>query len=426
MRHFYHSAKIALGMMGLRKAFTGPLWIQIGIANPCNHRCIMCWDHPSFPRQNRVDTAQQRQTISQEPNEFTNPGNQFMELNMLKDLMEDLQHLGTRRIELAGRGEPTLHPKFAQIVEMLKKHSFNVGIVTNGSLLSRQQYEHLVSNGVDRVVISLNAATSDTYPRIHTTAKPETFDQIIHNLHELRQIKQSQGKKKPRVMLSFVISCANFQQGFQMIERGKEVGADQVVFKYAIPHPNVAFIELTAKEKNEFSGHLPAFVERAESYGINLKVEPPIGDMTGEAYIYHKKTKVIYSKIPCYIGWVFSLITAEGLVMPCCQCNETMGDLRNQRFREIWHSKKYDNFRARMKGFPKLRPVPLNCGCDECSFEKINTTIYNILHFYHPVTLHRAQRDFSLLQLLPAIFKGKTTRGAKDRKEHFERRDHIC
>jgi MoaA/NifB/PqqE/SkfB family radical SAM enzyme len=419
MIHFWHSCKIALGMMGLRRAFTGPLWVQIGIANACNHRCIMCWDHPSFPDPR---AAQETEPSPEKPVEGTNQNAQFMKLNVLRNLIQDMKQLGTRRIELAGRGEPTLHPHFDRIVRLLKDHDFNISIVTNGSLLSRKQYERMVVDGVDRVVISLNAATADTYPNVHTTAKPETFDRIIGNLQELKQLKQSQGTNKPSVMLSFVISRVNYKEGLQIIERGKDVGADQIVFKYAIPHPGITFIELTKEEKIEFSSQLSAFIQRAELYGIELKVEPPIGDTTGNSQMHHRKTELIYSKIPCYIGWAFSLITAEGLVFPCCQCSQAVGDLRKQRFRDIWHSQKYSDFRERMKTLPKRQYVPLDCECDECSFEKINTTIYNILHFYHPVTLHKAQRDFSLLQLLPAVFKGKTVKGARARKSHFERK----
>jgi wyosine [tRNA(Phe)-imidazoG37] synthetase (radical SAM superfamily) len=413
MMHLYHSLKIALGMMGQRKAFAGPLWVQIGISDVCNHRCIMCWDHPSVPRQNIPVEADLGKTILDEPLEAAKTGIQFMHMNVLEDLVEDLRRLGTQRIELAGRGEPTLHPEFNRVVQMLKKHSFNVGIVTNASLLNPEQYDHLLKNDVDRVIISLNAADSGTYPLIHTTARPETFDQIIYSLQQLHKMKRLHGKKKPTVMLSYVISRANFGQGLEMIQRAKEVGAEQIVLKYAVPHPKVSFIELTEGEKREFSTQVPTFVKHAKSCGIDLKIEPPIGDMTGDRDIYHGKTKVVYSRIPCYIGWIFALVTAEGLVFPCCQCGESIGDLRKQRFREIWHSREYGGFRKRMKSLRKLKREPLNCQCDECSFEKINTTVYNKLHFYNPITLHHAQRDFSLMQLLPAILRGETTQGAK-------------
>ena len=214
-------------------------------------------------------------------------------------------------------------------------------------------------------------------------------------------------------MLSFVISRLNYQEGRIMIDRAHEVGADQVLLKYAITYPNIRFIELTDEEKRAFSRQVPDFLQRARSYGIDLKVEPPIGDLTADPALYHKKTTTIYSKIPCYIGWYFTLITAEGTVIPCCQCMQQMGNLKYQSFREIWHSQRYSAFREKMKQLPKRFLEPTNCACDDCSYDKINTTVYNRLHFYNPVCLYDGQREFTLIQLLPVIFQGKVTKGAK-------------
>ncbi|NIM99465.1 MAG: radical SAM protein [candidate division Zixibacteria bacterium] len=412
MRHLWHSIKIATGMMGTPKAFTGPFWVQIGIANPCNHRCIMCWDHPTYVPENRpYPTVESKRFYEEHPEINRDKG--FMDLGMLEALMEDLHDLGTRRVELAGRGEPTLHPRFDRVVEILKGRGFNVGIVTNGSLLHRKRCEHIVSHGLDRIVVSLNAGTRDTYPRIHTTETPEDYDRVLHNLQVLREIKTIQGKKLPRVMLSFVISRHNCDEGLTMIDRGKDVGADQIVFKYVVPYPNIEFLELREEEKRSFSRQLPTLSDRARSYGIDLKVEPPIGDLAADPRLSHRKTEIVYSKIPCYIGWYFALITAEGSVSPCCQCMEQMGHLRHQRFRGIWYSVRYSDFREKMKRFPERFDDPTNYACDECDFEKVNTTVYNTLHFHRPVRLHDGQREFSFVQLLPRIFSGRSTHGAK-------------
>ncbi|KPJ68680.1 hypothetical protein AMJ44_05700 [candidate division WOR-1 bacterium DG_54_3] len=87
---------------------------------------------------------------------------------MLKELIADLHKLDTRWIELVGRGKPTFHPNFDQIVEMLKDHRFTVGIATNGTLLTPKQCKHLIHCRLDGILVSLNAATCDTYRLIHT------------------------------------------------------------------------------------------------------------------------------------------------------------------------------------------------------------------------------------------------------------------
>ena len=100
---------------------------------------------------------------------------------MLKELIADLHKLDTRWIELVGRGKPTFHPNFDQIVEMLKDHRFTVGIATNGTLLTPKQCKHLIHCRLDRIIVSLNAGTRDTYPVSHTAEKPEGFDKVIRS-----------------------------------------------------------------------------------------------------------------------------------------------------------------------------------------------------------------------------------------------------
>jgi MoaA/NifB/PqqE/SkfB family radical SAM enzyme len=412
MANLWHTIRLAVGMTGTRKAYTGPLWVQIGLANPCNHRCVMCWDHPSHVPKDAPYTDESSRAFYEEHPEI-NRDKGFIALDKLEELADDLHGLGTRRVELVGRGEPTLHPHFEKAIEILKSRNFHVGLVTNGSRLSRDRCANLVDQGVDRVVVSLNAGTRTTYPLIHTTETPERFDAVLDRLRTLREIKGKARRELPRVMLSFVITEANHREAEEMLERAHEVGADQVVMKYAIPYPGIRFIELDEAQKRAFSRGNPELQRRADAYGIDLKLEPPIGDLTAAPDLYHKKTETVYSKISCYIGWYFSLITAEGSVSPCCQCMEHMGNIEEQSFTEIWKSSRYAGFRERMKKFPERRETSGKCACDECSFDKINTTVYNTLHFYAPVHLYEAQREFALSQLLPAILRGKTPSGAR-------------
>jgi len=412
MKNILHCFKIVAGFMGKRKAFTGPLWVQIGISNPCNHRCIMCWDHPSVVAENSpYPTEEHERYYKSYPEIDRDKG--FMDLEMLRELIADLRNLGTRRIELVGRGEPTLHPKFDQVIEILKNYEFTVGMATNGSLLTPKRCEHLVRCGLDRIIVSLNAGTRNIYPSIHTTEKPESFDKIVENIKILDKIKHQMGKNIPLMALSFVISRINWNEGLKMIDRAGEAGANRIIFKYVTSYPNIEYLELTDEEKRDFSKQTTAFIRRAKRYGMDIKLEPPIGDETADIKLSHQKNKTIYSRIPCYIGWYFTLVTAEGSVIPCCQCMIKMGDLKHQRFTDIWYSDRYDDFREKMKRFPEHYNALRNCACDQCEFEKINTTIYNKLHFYSPLHLHNAQSELSFFQLLRMIMQGQEARGSK-------------
>lgn len=420
IRHIWHCVKIAAGTMGTRRALTGPLWVQIGIANKCNHRCVMCWDHPARLHLGSESAPPLPSFLAERTSLLQQRS--FMEWDMLQDLVDDLEALGTRRVELAGRGEPMLHPAFDDMVLMLKERGFNVGVVTNGTQLSARRCEDLVRVGLDRLVLSLNAGNRETYPQVHTTASPDDYDKIVEHVREIHRIKSAQRCTHPQIMVSYVISRLNCYEGLAMIERASQIGADQVLFKYAVPYPGIKSVELTENEKRGFSEQIPELLSRARSYRLDLKLEPPIGEQPAGGRVTREKQETIYSHIPCYIGWLFALITAEGLVSPCCQCDEPVGDLRKERFRSIWNSKRYAQFREIMKQLPQTGADGVKCACDQCAFEKNNITMHNLLHFYRPAYLHEGQREFSLWQLLPAIFDGRTTRGANSTRRRYTKR----
>src|SRR5260221_7716273 len=48
-RRLRQLAWIGAGSLGVTggRAPVGPLHAQIGVSDPCNHKCVMCWDHPA-------------------------------------------------------------------------------------------------------------------------------------------------------------------------------------------------------------------------------------------------------------------------------------------------------------------------------------------------------------------------------------------
>ncbi len=77
----------------------------------------------------------------------------------------------------------------------------------------------------------------------------------------------------------------------------------------------------------------------------------------------------IIDLLPCYVGWIYSRILANGDVIPCCKSHKMpMGNLYKKDFRKIWFSRKYNKFRYMAKNKKKSHPYfkKINCykGCD--------------------------------------------------------------
>jgi len=67
---------------------------------------------------------------------------------------------------------------------------------------------------------------------------------------------------------------------------------------------------------------------------------------------------------PCYTGWIFSRILANGDVVPCCRAvMYPMGNINTKSFKDIWFSEEYDKFRERALHESKLSPYFKKIGC---------------------------------------------------------------
>lgn len=77
----------------------------------------------------------------------------------------------------------------------------------------------------------------------------------------------------------------------------------------------------------------------------------------------------VVDRIPCYIGYTYSRITSEGKVIPCCKASKLpLGDVYSDRFRTIWFSERYDEFRMKAltlkKSDPYFTPIACYKACD--------------------------------------------------------------
>ena len=84
-----------------------------------------------------------------------------------------------------------------------------------------------------------------------------------------------------------------------------------------------------------------------------------------QPYLSKKETKSWYSnnhnlKRVCPIVWLTSTIQSNGEVIPCSYYDLSFGNIKNQKFENIWNSQRYKQFRIELKKglFP---------GCKRCT-----------------------------------------------------------
>jgi len=361
-------AKIAAGGLGLTggAAPAGPLHAQIGVSDPCNHRCVMCWDHP--PESNESEATAER---------FGGEKQGLMPFSAFKGVVDDLFELGTRRIDIVGRGEPLLNPAIEDMIAYGKSRSMMVTLCSNASKLGTRQSDNLVRSGLDRLNVSLNAGTEKTYPRIHVTETPENYRVVKQNLRYLADCKAASDSSAPHVKLSFVVGARNFFELEQMVSVVHEVGAQEGMFNHTVVHSGTKELMLDREQYDQLLETVP----RAKALAKKLGVQTNLGTFAATVPTYLEDNVTGPPVVPCYVGWYFTVILGNGSVMPCCQCSEPVGRVNEtQGFAEIWSSSKYKEFRNAARQLPAPNERLMNCECDRCMLRPRNISVHNMLH----------------------------------------------
>ncbi len=153
-----------------------PLSINLDLTTACNYACDHC-----------IDWSALNQGISHDD-------------DRLHRSLETLAERGLQSVILIGGGEPTVHPRFREIVRWIKDLGLDVAIVSNGSRNERilDVVERLSER--DWVRLSLDAGTDATFQAMHRPKKAITLEEICRGIPPLKERNPS-----PRIGFSFVI-----------------------------------------------------------------------------------------------------------------------------------------------------------------------------------------------------------------------------
>ena len=357
---------MALNIWGLTKGRPpGPIYAQIGIADPCNHKCVMCPDHP--PEENASATTDAAFALT--------PG--LMSLSQYKEIIDDYKSMDTYRIELVGQGEPMLNKSAIDMITYAKTQGMFVRMVSNGSRIFEKEARAMVDYGMNHLQISLNAGKPMTYPLIHVTESPEKYIKVKTNLRYLTDYKKSQNKLLPHLRLSFVITNRNCFELKEMVEAAHEIGADEAKFEYAAVHEGTQCLKLTEEEFRKVQASIPEAEKLAEKLGVKTSLK----SFAVSAPPYMVEEVQGPSVVPCYVGWYFGRVIGNGSVLPCCQCPEPLEVMNgSERYKDLWASKNYDRFRKVARALPEQNDLLKSCECNQCTVRPRNITIHNLLY----------------------------------------------
>lgn len=107
-----------------------------------------------------------------------------MTADMLKLILSKIHKEDVYEIDLAGRGEPTVHPDFFDMIDILKDSPVPKKLTTTGVTLSEKRL-YLLENSIDAIRLSVSSINRDVFEKVHCGLK---YERIWENISKLANV----------------------------------------------------------------------------------------------------------------------------------------------------------------------------------------------------------------------------------------------
>src|SRR5258706_8851793 len=216
------------------------------------------------------------------------------------------------------QGEPYLHPKFLEMVRLASQKKIYTATSTNAHFLDDEASRETVESGLDRLIISLDGTTQETYQSYRIGGK---LDKVMEGTRNILRWKKELKSKTPHVIFQFLVVRHNEHQIDEVKNLARELGVDEVKLKTAQIY-----------DFENGSDLIPS-IDKYSRYKKNSNGT------------YSIKNGLLDE---CWKMWHSCVITWDGKVVPCCfdkDAHYVLGDLNKNSFQEIWRGEKYNQFR---------------------------------------------------------------------------------
>jgi len=355
----------------------------------CNLRCIHC----------RASAT-----------ELSSPSD--LSTQVARDIIDQIATVSSPILVLSG-GEPLFRSDIFELARYGTDQGLRVALATNGTLVTKQIAQNIVDSGVKRVAISLDgsdALTHDTFRGI-----PGAFDAAITGFRNLKDLGMS-------VQINTTIARHNAHQLPQVLALAKSLGADALHTFLLVPvgcGVDIAAEQMVPPE--EYERMLNWFYDQSLAGGIEMKatcaphyfrvvrqrraaehhsaaaaaqaaqpVQVSVGEAAQHSHIgptdmtmpgstgielkphgigkavghpgTHPSDMNAMTK-GCLAGTAVCFISNQGEVYPCGYLPALAGDLKKQRFADIWENSVVFN---QLRDVNNLKG---KCGC--CEFRNV-------------------------------------------------------
>jgi radical SAM protein with 4Fe4S-binding SPASM domain len=233
------------------------------------------------------------------------------------------------------QGEPYLNPDFLDMVTYATSKKIYTATSTNAHYLNDSNARRTVESGLDRLIISIDGTTQDTYQQYRVGGQ---LHKVLEGAANVVKWKKELKSKTPFIIFQFLVVRHNEHQIAAVHELAMKTGVDQVRLKTAQVYDY----------ENDPNQLIPT-IGKYSRYKKNR-----------EGKMAFKGNNANH----CWRLWHDPVITWDGAVVPCCfdkDAQHKLGNLREQSFKELWQNKDYRHFRSQVLQSRKNIDICANC-----------------------------------------------------------------
>ncbi len=315
-----------------------PFVININVTTRCNLKCPYCFNADNIVPQSSELSLDRFRTLAEGWARYR-PG-----------------------IFISG-GEPFAREDLVDVVAAFKEHGLPVGIVTNGTLITREKAERLADIGLDALMLSIHGGRE-----VHDRAVrvPGSYDKTMAALRLWGKLSP-----KPGPMVNYVITPESVPDlpGFVAEARDinpltlrlshlnflteAEIAAQAKYWNNRFP--NVPIDVLSYQYEPDGGAFAPLIEFMASDEGRQVFTKPVLDK--DEVRRWYSPSAKLGRR--CVFIWRSTFINSQGDVYPCQFLYVRMGNVNEEPLGDIWNNSLYRQFREALRG--GLMP-----GCARC------------------------------------------------------------
>jgi MoaA/NifB/PqqE/SkfB family radical SAM enzyme len=267
------------------------------------------------------------------------------------------------RVTLGGYGEPPVHPRLPEMLELASTLGGLLTVTTNGLLLDEEVANHILKSRADWVMLSLDAV----HTQAHTQARvPAGVERVVANAQRLSRLADRRRGFPLNLGMAFVATRCSRDQLPLLRELARDVNASSVLVSNLLPYTPAMCEEIldNSDEPLALPMNWPVKDNDQITWGRMDLPRMKWGAWQQCRFVLHRALVVgwdggvspRYPLMHSYPYYIYGRLKNVSRYV--------LGNVQQQSLADIWTSAEYVRFRAKVRDFRFMWCVDCGLACD--------------------------------------------------------------